>query len=82
MAEPKHAVLHRMVLPDHVCPFGVHAKQLLEAAGYEIDERLLRSRAEVDAFEAEHGVDTTPQVFIDGRRIGGSDDLENYLETA
>ena len=33
----------------------------------------------VEAFEAEHGVATTPQIWIDGARIGGSDDLEAYL---
>lgn len=73
------ATLYRMVLPDHTCPFGVRAKELLEGAGYQIDEHILQTRAEVDAFEDEHGVDTTPQVFIDGEQIGGSDDLERYL---
>ena len=76
---PRQAVLYRMVLPDHTCPFGVHAKELLEQAGYEIEEHILRSRDEVDAFEDEQGVDTTPQVFIDGERIGGSDALQDYL---
>ena len=71
-----------MVLPDHVCPFGVRAKQMLEAAGYQVDDHILRSREEVDAYEQEQGVDTTPQVFIDGERIGGSDDLERYLVAA
>ncbi len=74
--------LYRMVLPEHTCPFGVHAKQMLEAAGFTVDDRLLRSREEVDAFKAEQGVATTPQIFIDGERIGGSDDLELYLEQA
>ncbi len=75
----RDATLYRMVLPDHICPFGVRAKQLLQHAGYTVDDRILRSREEVDAFKAEHGVATTPQVFIDGQRIGGSDDLETYL---
>jgi len=75
-------VLYRMVLPDHVCPYGVRAKQLLEDAGMAFDDRILHTREEVDAFQEEHGVDTTPQVFIDGERIGGSDDLERYLESA
>jgi glutaredoxin 3 len=79
MAEARKATLYRMVLPDHVCPFGVRAKALLEEHGYEVDDRLLRSRAEVEAFKAKHGVATTPQVFIDGERIGGSDALEAYL---
>jgi glutaredoxin 3 len=76
------ATLYRMVLPDHTCPFGIRAKELLEEAGYDVDDRVLSSREEVDEFEEEQGVDTTPQVFIDGERIGGSDDLEEYLEEA
>ena len=79
MAQGKSATLYRMVLPDHTCPFGVRAKQMLEDNGFEVDDHVLRSREEVDAFEDEQGVDTTPQAFIDGERIGGSDDLERYL---
>lgn len=75
----QQAVLYRMILPDHTCPYGVHARELLEQAGYEVDDRILRSRDEVDAFEQEQGVTTTPQVFIDGKRIGGSSELEAYL---
>jgi glutaredoxin len=52
---------------------------MLESAGFEVDDRLLSSRDEVDRFEEEQRVETTPQVFIDGDRIGGSDDLERYL---
>ena len=75
-------VLYRMILPDHVCPYGVSAKQLLEESGMPFEDRILKTRMEVDAFQEEHGVDTTPQVFVDGERIGGSDDLERYLESA
>ncbi len=74
------AVLYRMVLPEHTCPFGVRALELLRAHGYDVDDRVLRSRAEVDAFEAQEGVETTPQVFIDGERIGGADDLARFLQ--
>lgn len=79
MSDVPHATLYRMVLPDHTCPFGVRAKQLLQSAGYTVDDHILRSRDEVDAFKTEHDVATTPQIFIDGKRIGGSDDLEHYL---
>lgn len=79
MADSRMATLYRMVLPEHTCPFGVRAKQMLEGAGFTVDDRLLRSREEVDAFKAEQDVATTPQIFIDGERIGGSDDLERYL---
>jgi glutaredoxin len=73
------AVLHRMVMPHHVCPYGLKAKYLLERAGYRVEDRHLTTRAEVDAFKAEHGVATTPQVFIGGQRIGGHDDLRRFL---
>jgi glutaredoxin len=73
------ATLYRMVLPDHECPFGVRAKEMLAGAGYEIDEHILRTRDEVEAVKAEFGVDTTPQIVIDGERIGGSDALKTYL---
>ena len=79
MADTKRATLYRMVLPDHVCPFGVRAKAMLEEQGFDVDDRILGSREEVDAFKAEHGVATTPQIFIDNERIGGSDDLDRYF---
>lgn len=79
MSERK-VVLYRMKLPDHECPYGLLSKRMLEDAGIPFDDRLLTSRDEVDRFEAEQGVDTTPQVFIDGQRIGGSEDLAAYLE--
>lgn len=78
----KTATLYRMVLPDHVCPFGLRAKAMLEEAGFTIDEHILGTREEVDAFQVEQGVATTPQIFIDGERVGGSDDLETYLANA
>ena len=82
MADTKQATLYRMVLPDHTCPFGVRAKQLLQAEGFDVDDRILRSREEVDAFKAEHGIDTTPLIFIGEEQIGGADDLEAYLAKA
>lgn len=80
MTEQRSATLYRMVLPDHTCPFGVRARQMLEDAGFAIDEHILESRDAVDAFKQEHGVATTPQVFVGGERIGGSDDLREYLQ--
>jgi glutaredoxin 3 len=74
------AVLYRMKLPDHECPYGLLAKRMLEDAGIEFEDRLLTSREEVDEFEAKQGVETTPLIFIDGERIGGSEELARYLE--
>ena len=73
------AILYRMVMPDHVCPWGLKAKDLLRRQGYEVDDRWLRTREETDAFKAGHGVKTTPQTFIDGKRVGGYDDLRRFF---
>ena len=76
------ATLYRMVLPEHTCPYGVAAKEMLETAGYEVDDRIPKSREEVERFKAENGVETTPLVFIDGEPVGGMTELESYLRTA
>ena len=82
MTAERTATLYRMVTPEHTCPFGVRAKGLLEQHGFAVDDRILSSREEVDALEAELDVPTTPQIFIDDERIGGCDDLEAYLARA
>ena len=79
MANGRTATLHRMVLPDHTCPFGVKAKELLEERGFEVDDQILSSREEVEAFKAEHGLTTTPLIVINGEEIGGAAELEDYL---
>ncbi|HWK42197.1 MAG TPA: glutaredoxin [Croceibacterium sp.] len=78
-SEPRTATLHRMVMPTHTCPYGLKAKHLLESKGYTVDDRWLTTREQTDAFKAEHGVKTTPQIFIGGDRIGGYDDLRRFF---
>ena len=73
------AVLHRMVMPEHTCPYGLKALDLLRRKGFDVDDHHLTTRAGTDGFKAEHGVKTTPQVFIAGERIGGYDDLRRHL---
>lgn len=75
----KTAILYRMVTDNHICPFGLRSKDLLEREGYNIDDRPLTSREETDAFKAKHNVKTTPQTFINDERIGGYDDLRTYF---
>lgn len=75
----RQATLYRMVTPQHVCPFGLKSRDLLDREGYSVDDRLLSSRAEAEAFMAEHRVETTPQTFIGGHRIGGYDDLQRHF---
>jgi glutaredoxin len=68
-----------MVMPDHVCPWGLKSVDLLKRSGFEVEDHHLRTRAETDAFKARHGVPTTPQTFIGGERVGGYDDLRRFL---
>ena len=78
-ASARIATLYRMVLPDHVCPFGVASLELLKREGYEVEDRRLTSRDETDALKSKLGVSTTPQAFIGERRIGGYDDLRRHF---
>lgn len=75
----RHASLYRMVMPGHTCPFGLKARHLLKSRGYAIEDHGLETRADTEAFKAEQGVKTTPQIFIEGVRIGGYDDLRRHF---
>lgn len=75
----RRATLYRMVMDKHLCPFGLKSKALLESRGFEVDDHWLESRDETERFKEEHGVETTPQTFIGGQRIGGYDDLRIHF---
>lgn len=75
----KRAEIYRMVMPDHICPYGLKSLALLKRKGFEVDDHWLRSREDTDDFKVKHDVKTTPQTFIDGERIGGHDDLRSYF---
>lgn len=77
--EKRNASLYRMVMEDHVCPFGLKAKDLLEREGFDVDDHHLKTREETETFQRQHDVDTTPQIFIGGERIGGYDSLREHL---
>nr|WP_250441829.1 MauE/DoxX family redox-associated membrane protein [Caballeronia sp. AZ1_KS37] len=52
---------------------------LLRREGFRVEDHWLRTRAETDAFMAEQQVETTPQTYIDGQRVGGYDELRRYF---
>ncbi|HEX7726680.1 MAG TPA: glutaredoxin family protein [Rhizomicrobium sp.] len=79
MSETRRATLYRMVMPQHICPWGLKAKWFLEREGFTVDDHWLRTREETEAFKKEHGVSTTPQTFIDGKRVGGYEDIRRAL---
>lgn len=75
----KTAKLHRMDMEGHTCPFGLKAKDLLEREGFKVEDHRFTSREAVDAFKVQHNVKTTPQIWIDGKHIGGHDALRVHL---
>ncbi|MAN42619.1 MAG: glutaredoxin family protein [Alteromonas sp.] len=75
----KKAILYRMVTKEHICPYGLRSKDLLEREGYSVEDNHLTSRSETDNFKQKHGVETTPQTFIEEKRIGGYDELRKYF---
>ncbi|MEQ9115774.1 MAG: glutaredoxin [Rickettsiales bacterium] len=75
----KKAVLYRMLTDKHICPYGLKTIDLLESKGYQVEDHILKTRSEVDKFKAKHKVKTTPQIFINKKRIGGHEDLQKYL---
>ena len=62
------------------CPFCVKAKAMLTEKNIAFEEIVLGKDATSVSVKAISGNTTVPQVFFDGKNIGGSDDLENFLK--
>lgn len=61
------------------CPFCARAKDMLQERGLAYEEVVLGKDATTRSLRAMTGATTVPQVFIDGRLIGGSEALADYL---
>ena len=48
----KKATLYRMVMEDHLCPYGLKAKDLLESKGFEVEDNWLTTKEENEALKA------------------------------
>ena len=69
-----------VVLSRPGCPHCVRAKQALTKAGIGYEELSLNRDFRAPALRAFSGAGTVPQVFINGERIGGADELEAWLK--
>lgn len=61
------------------CPYCTRAKQMLKDHGLVYEEIELGQAVTAKSLYAVSGASTTPQVFIDGQKIGGADDLKRYF---
>tara|TARA_B100002052_G_C15856797_1_gene587948 strand:+ start:352 stop:1152 length:801 start_codon:yes stop_codon:yes gene_type:complete len=71
--------VYRMRLPDHDCPWGKRAVDLLEARGIAYQDHALTSQEAVDSLKQRWDVATTPQIFSGDHRIGGYSELATLL---
>ena len=80
-ASTQHETAHvyRMKMEQHLCPFGLKTVDLLKRKGYTVDDHPLTSRQAVEDFQEQAGVDTTPQVYIGEKRVGGYEEVRAYL---
>lgn len=62
------------------CPYAFKAIELLDRHNIAYRVHVFSDQTEEDVFKEEHGVTTTPQVFLDGQRIGGYDELVKHFE--
>ncbi|MFB9136466.1 glutathione peroxidase [Vibrio sp. AK197] len=61
------------------CPFCAKAKQALIDHDLQYEEVILGKDATTVSLRAISGRTTVPQIFIGGRHIGGSEELDTYL---
>ncbi|WP_264874382.1 glutathione peroxidase [Vibrio agarivorans] len=77
---PAHKVQESItVFSKPGCPFCVKAKQALIDQGLQYEEIILGKDATTVSLRAITGRTTVPQVFIGGKHIGGSEELDNYF---
>lgn len=61
------------------CQFSARALQFLDEKGIPYDEiDIADPEARAEMIEAAGSASTTPQIFIDGERVGGFDELREY----
>lgn len=73
----RFVVPHIEMYTTHVCPYCVAAKHLLTARGLAWEETFVDRdpAARKRMLERSEGMRTVPQIFINGRHVGGYDEL-------
>ena len=79
LAPEAKAPLDVAVMTRKGCPFCTRAKGMLHDAGIDFEELELNRDYTDQSLRAIAGATSVPQVFINGERIGGSDELDYWL---
>lgn len=65
-----------LIYTFETCPYCIRAKRLLSKNNIEFEEiDITVDENKLNELEKKTGVDTVPQIFVDGKFIGGCDDL-------
>lgn len=72
---PQHATIFTRTF----CPFCAKAKALLNEKNISYSEVIVGKDLSTAGFRAIHGNAPVPQVYIEGKHVGGSDDLAKFL---
>lgn len=72
-----------VVWSKYHCPYCDKAKALLQMKGIAFEERKIGDGyTKEELLEAVPNARTVPQIFLDGKLIGGFTELEKYLKEA
>lgn len=65
------------------CPYCDQAKALLKSRNIEFEERKIGDGyTKEELLEAVPNARTVPQIFLDGKLIGGFNELQNYIQNS
>lgn len=68
------------ILSKPRCPYCRKAKKLLDEKNIQYEEIIIGKDATTVTVRAISGRSTVPQIFVEGKHIGGYDDLVNYFK--
>lgn len=68
-----------MVTPDHLCPWGVKALDLLKRNGFDVTDHHIETMEANQQYKKDNDVEETPQIFIEDEHLGGYDELRRHL---
>lgn len=75
--------MRAVVWSKYHCPYCDKAKALLQMKGIQFEERKIGDGyTKEELLEAVPNARTVPQIFLDGKLIGGYTDLEKHLKEA
>lgn len=77
---PNHKTIGpAFMLARHGCPYCARAKDLLTRHGIPFEAIYLGDELSMQGVKAASGAVTVPQVFIDGKLVGGAEQLDHYM---